>query len=64
MINKRRLPNRPYSHFIGCPPILCPLMSFRFLVQDPVLGQSLHSLVLSLWGPLIWKSGLTLAFLK
>lgn len=39
-------------------------MPFRFLVQDPILGQLLHSLVLSLWGPLIWKSGLALAFVK
>ena len=35
-----------------------------FLVQDPILGQLLHSLVLPLWGPLIWKSGLALAFVK
>ena len=45
-------------------PILRPLMPFRFLVQDPILGQLLHSLVLSLWGPLIWKSGLAFAFSK
>lgn len=39
-------------------------MPFLFLVWDLIQGQSLHSLVTSLWGPLIWKSGLTLTFLK